>query len=122
MCSLDEARVRAVIEDRAGRLRMPGRVPARHCAMAGCELHDLSITVDAEAACGDGILRIRQPKIGGGQVDVWMPVTFHLRKVDGRWSVTDERTPMPIHARCTPGSLLGAGCLPEVSARVRCPA
>jgi len=105
MCSLDEARVRAVIEDRAGRLPIAGRLAARYCPMAGCELHDLSITVNAEAACGDGVLRIRQPKIGGGQVDVWMPVTFHLRKVNGTWSVTDERTPMPIRARGAPRSL-----------------
>jgi ketosteroid isomerase-like protein len=106
MCGLEEARVRAVVENRAGMLRMPDRLPDDRGAAAGCELHDLSISVSAEAACGDGVLRIRQPKTGGGQVDVWMPVTFHLRKVDGTWRVTQERTPMPMHSRCAPDALL----------------
>jgi ketosteroid isomerase-like protein len=66
---------------------------------AGCEVHELSVTTDDDVAFGHGVLRITGARPDGGEIDVWTPATFCLRKVDGAWTVTEERTPVPVHMR-----------------------
>jgi hypothetical protein len=99
--ALEEARIRTAIDDRANTLRAKG-VHGLACPRAaafrgavGCEIHDLSITADDDEALCEGLLRISGSRPAGDRIDVWAPATFCLRKVDGAWEVTDERTPLP---------------------------
>jgi len=62
-----------------------------------CAVHDLSITTADDQACGHGLLQISGCKTDGRRIDMWVPATFCLRKVDGAWQVTNERTPLPFH-------------------------
>ncbi len=63
-----------------------------------CAIHDLSITAGDDEACGHGLLQISGCKADGHRIDMWVPATFCLRKVDGAWKVTNERTPLSCHA------------------------
>jgi ketosteroid isomerase-like protein len=59
------------------------------------DVHELLVTVRDDVAFCHGLSRVRSKRANGEKADYWVRVKSGLRKVGGRWSIT-EPISMPI--------------------------
>jgi len=70
------------------------------------EFRDLSVTAEGDVAFCHGLKRLSAvPKGSSESFELWMRVTFGLRRVDGTWTITHEHESTPFHMD---GSFLAA--------------
>ncbi|MBA2364134.1 MAG: nuclear transport factor 2 family protein [Chloroflexia bacterium] len=123
--AVDEAEVRALIEDRAkavrardidgamsnvapdvqafdvvNSLRYSGSEAARErleewFASFDYEIRDLSIATGGDVAFCHSLNRVSGTKVGGGGIVMWLRATVGYRKIDGTWLVAHEHSSVP---------------------------
>jgi ketosteroid isomerase-like protein len=62
----------------------------------GCEIRDLTITVDGDMAFGHSFNRLSGTLKNGNRSGFWVRATYCFRKIDGNWLVVHDHASVPL--------------------------